>query len=46
MEGSVPDHLNKTNISTNESHTILCFPSAYKSYIYTTLEESTHWKRL
>jgi hypothetical protein len=29
--GSVPDHRNKA------SHTNFCFPSAYKSYVYTIL---------
>lgn len=34
---SVPDHYNKVNISIKRVRWILGFPSAYKSYVFTTL---------
>ena len=35
--GLVPDHCNKVNITIKHVVGIYCFPSAYKSYVYTIL---------
>ena len=35
--GLVPDHCNKENITTKQATQVFCFPSVYKSYIYTIL---------
>ena len=35
-EGAVPDH-NKADITVKQVTRMFCFPSAYKSYVYTTL---------
>lgn len=35
--GLVPDHHNKANVAMKRVRWIFCFPSAYTSYVYTTL---------
>ena len=37
IASSVPDYQNKANIEIKQVTRIFLFPSAYKSYVYTTL---------